>query len=352
MSILRRDPLSYGWTIFLEEDFPSSLAQCPNDISLPPEKCPFCPGHEEETPPEIAALRSPNSKPNRPGWRVRTIPDRNAVLRIEGQLSKRGEGLYDMMNGIGAHEIVIESPDHYRHLSQFSRSEIYDVLWMYRERVKDLLNDQRFRYVQVCRNYGARAGARLPHPHSLIIALPITPRWVREEIARAYEHWQMKERCVFCDIIAQDEQSSRDVCVNADFIALEPFAARMPYETWIYPREHQWYFHDITDEQLQSLADILKRTTLALERQLGDAAYNLIVHTAPVRGERQYETEHVKLSAYYHWHIEIIPRTEELSGFEYGTGIYVNPVLPEKAAIALRQKFDEIDAEFQQGLLS
>lgn len=349
MSLLRRDPVSYGWTIFPEEDYPMPQAACADVIDLAPEQCPFCPGHEEWTPPEIAAIRPPDSKPNRPGWRVRTIPDRKAVLRIEGKLDRRGEGLYDMMNGIGAHEIIIESPDHHARFSDFSRAQLAEIVWMYRERQRDLLQDKRFRYIQLCRNYGARAGARLPHPHSLCIALPVVPRWVREELARASEYWQMKERCVFCDIVAQEQSGERLVYENADFCVIEPFAARVPYETWVFPREHRARFHEMGDDQIATLADALRRVSLALERRFGNPAYNLIFHSAPTTSPRHLADGKMQMADYYHWHIEIVPRMHEVSGFEYGTGIYINPLLPERAAAQLREEFAKIEEQLTSG---
>ncbi len=342
MSILRRDPTSYGWTIYPEEDFQPPLSPCVDQPENPPETCPFCAGHEDQTPPEIMAVRPPGSDPNTPGWRVRTIPDRNAVLRIEGQVGRRGEGLYDMMNGIGAHEIVVETPDHHGLFSDFDEALLSDIVWMYRERMRDLVKDPRFRYIQVCRNYGVRAGARLSHPHSLVFALPVIPRAVREEISRAAEYWQMKERCVFCDIVNQEQtDKGRVVFQNSDFIVLEPFAARTPFETWILPLEHESRFLDLADEKIVTLARAVRLATRALASELGNPPYNLILHTSPIRVEKQFDMQHMPLAEYYHWHIEIIPRLRELNGFEYGTGIYVNPLLPEKAAARLRGVIDQ-----------
>jgi len=344
MSILRRDPTSYAWTIYPEEDFAVQHNPCCDEITVGPEDCPFCGGHEGQTPPEIVAVRASNTPPNRPGWRVRTIPDRSAVLRIEGKLERRGEGLYDMMNGVGAHEIIVETPEHTTRFSQLPEDWMRDVVWMYRERMRDLLRDNRFHYVQVCRNYGVRAGARLPHPHSLVIALPVVPPWVREEVSRAQEYWQMKERCISCDILAQEAKGERIVYENVDFVVLEPFAARSPFETWILPREHKSRFDALDDAQLPTLADALRRTVTGLEGVLKDPPYNLIVHTSPPTMGRLYNTAAAPLADYYHWHIEIIPRLRELNGFEYGTGISVNPVLPEAAAQQLRKELKSFSA--------
>lgn len=342
MSVLRKDPLSYGWVIFAEETYRRPTAPCPVGDDVAPADCPFCEGNEDRTPPEIRAIRPVESKPNSRGWQVRTIPNQFAVLRIEGNLERRGEGLYDMMNGVGAHEVIVETPDHYGRMSQFDTAKLREVLWMYRERVQDLLKDKRFRYIQVFRNYGARAGARLHHPHSQVIALPVLPRWVRDEIQHAFEYWGIKERCIFCDILEQDRKGKRLVYENDDFIVTEPFASRMPFETWIYPRVHQSEFHELADSALVSLADALRITLLTLEQALGDPHYNLIFHSAPCQPEKQYNTRRAQICDYYHWHIEIIPRVTELAGFEYGTGFYVNSVFPEKAAAQLRDHISKL----------
>lgn len=339
MSVLRRDPTSYGWTIYPEEDYTLPRLNKCDDVAIAPEECPFCPTHEHLTPPEICAIRPPDSAPNSPGWKVRTIPDRSAVLRVEGKLERRGEGVYDMMSGIGAHELIIETPDHSARLSQMGPANVRDVLWMYRERVRDLRKDPRFRYIQVCRNYRPLAGARHPHPHSMVVALPVVPRGVREELNRASEYWGIKERCVFCDIVDQEsgKKSGRLVFENSDFVVLEPFAARRPFESWILPKVHSANFHEIDDAQLPRLAEALAALLRGLESVLDDPPYNLILHTAPIRSS--HGTDHLTKpdpADYFHWHIEIMPRVRELTGFEFGTGISVNPVLPEIAGEKLR----------------
>jgi UDPglucose--hexose-1-phosphate uridylyltransferase len=342
MSILRKDPLSHGWVIFAEERFEKPLEFDRAHIDLGRESCPFCPGNEAMTPPEICAKRPDTTKPDSPGWNVRTVPNQFAVLRIEGKLDRRGEGLYDMMNGIGAHEVVIETPDHDTGFPGFAPEKIEEVLSMFRERVLDLQRDRRFRYIQVFRNFGEPAGANIAHPHSHVIALPIVPRLVREEIVHAFDYWGMKERCIFCDIVGQDRRGRRLVYENNEFVALEPFASRFPFETWIYPLQHSSEFHRISDEGLAQLADTLKVTLGALEQALSNPAYNLVLHSAPCQPEKQYHTRRAQVNDYYHWHIEIIPRVTKVAGFEYGTGFYINPVLPENAAQRLRDVVEAI----------
>lgn len=334
MSVLRKDPLSFGWVIFTGEPF--TPPQMPNaqTPSTPQEECPFCPGREFMTPPEVAAYRPPDTQ-GLGGWTVRTVPNQAAVLHIEGKVDRRGEGLYDMMNGIGAHEVVIETPDHDDRFIRFPAGKIEEVARMWRDRAEDLGRDPRFRYIQIVRNYGQSAGANLTHPHSQIIALPVIPRVVREELTHAYDYWCNKERCIFCDMLAQDLKSRRVIYENDWFVALQPFASRSSYETWVCPREHASSF--VTNPvDLASFADALQTVLSAIADALGNPAYNLIIHSAPLKVDRLIQRPRVHLEDLYHWHLEIVPRVRRIAGFEYGTGFFVNPVLPEDAAEFLR----------------
>jgi UDPglucose--hexose-1-phosphate uridylyltransferase len=338
MSVIRKDPLSNSWVIFAEERYQHPAPVAP-PVSFPPaEECPFCPGHEHMTPPELVAVRPGGSEKDAPDWSVRAVPNQYAVLRIEGKLERRGDGLYDMMNGIGAHEIVIETPEHEASLPDYPVSRVQEILWVFRERAQDLVKDPRFRYIQIFRNYGETAGANISHPHSHIVALPILPRWVREEITQAYDHWGLKERCLFCDIVVQDLASKRLVYENESFVALEPFASKFPFETWIYPRVHSHTFADSSDTLLASLADVLRVTIGAFSRATSHAPFNIVFHSAPMNPERAIHHARAQIQSYYHWHIEIIPRATKVAGFEFGTGFYINSLLPEEAAETLRSE--------------
>lgn len=341
MSTLRKDPITQGWVIFAEERYQRPQEPAHTIVFPPAEHCPFCAGHEDMTPPEVLAIRPPSSRKDGPGWSVRAIPNQFAVLHIEGKFDRRGEGVYDMMNGIGAHEVIIETPEHEAHLCAYPTRKIEEILWAFRERATDLLRDQRFRYIQIFRNYGELAGASITHPHSQVIALPILPRRVNEEIHLSHDYWLRKERCVFCDIIAQDAQGPRAVFENEYFIALEPFAAKSPFETWIYPKEHGAYFFQIPDAQLPALAEIVKVTMSAFAQAMSYPPFNLIIHMAPMQPDAKYLTPRAKIYDFYHWHIEIVPRISRVAGFEFGTGFYINPVLPENAAEYLRNVIEE-----------
>lgn len=266
--------------------------------------------------------------PNGPGWDLRVVPNKFPALQVEGSLDREGEGLFDRMNGIGAHEVIIENPDHAKTLATMSEMEIERVLWAFRERILDLKRDTRFRFILVFKNHGAAAGATLEHSHSQLIALPIVPDFVREEIEGAKRHYLMKERCVFCDIIRQEVSVGRRVIhENADVVALAPYAPRFPFETWLLPRSHGARFEEAPRPAYESLARMLRTVLQRMNRALENPAYNLVIHSAPFSEQG---------SEFYHWHVELLPKVTRTAGFESGTGFYINPTSPEEAAQVLR----------------
>jgi UDPglucose--hexose-1-phosphate uridylyltransferase len=208
--------------------------------------CPFCYGNEAKTPPEILAYRLDGGSRNAPGWTLRVVPNKFPALGIEGSLDRQGEGLYDKMNGIGAHEVIIETPEHKMTLATLPVDHVEQVLWAYRERILDLKKDRRFKYMLIFKNHGEAAGASLEHPHSQLIALPVVPVRVREEVNGAREHYNLKDRCIFCDLIRQETETGiRVIAENSDFIVLSPFAPRFPFEMWIIPKTHEASFEQL-----------------------------------------------------------------------------------------------------------
>jgi UDPglucose--hexose-1-phosphate uridylyltransferase len=329
MPELRRDPLTGRWVIISTD-----RRKRPNDFRLEratllgKDQCPFCPGRESLTPPEILAYRSDGSAANTPGWDVRVVPNKFPALQVEGTLDRAGEGMFDRMSGIGAHEVIIETPHHGRTLAAMSEEEIVRVLWVYRERMLDLKRDFRLKYVLVFKNHGAAAGATLEHTHSQLIALPIVPSLVRLELDGARRHFEVKERCVFCDIVRQELADGRRVILeNADIIALAPYAPRFAFETWLLPKRHGARIEEAPRHQYEGLASILKSVLQRMDRALELPPYNLIVHSSPFS-----ETT----DDYFHWHIEVMPTLTRVAGFEWGTGFYINPSSPEEAAEVLR----------------
>ncbi len=329
MPELRKDPIISRWVIISTE-----RGKRPHDFVVEPEVvkggfCPFCPGNEHTTPPEIMAYREPWTAPNTPGWKIRVVSNKFPALVTEGELDRRGEGMYDLMNGIGAHEVIIENPDHRATLSTLSIPAFADVLYAYRDRILDLSRDPRFRYILIFKNQGRAAGASLEHSHSQLIGLPIVPELVQEELSGSLSHYRLKERCVFCDMIRQElQERTRVVSENEFFVALCPFAPRSPFEIWILPKNHHSSYTDLSDPGFLKLAEIFSETLKRLDAALNRAPYNFILHTAPVR-ETQLD--------YYHWHFEIMPKLTLMAGFEWGSGFFINPTPPEDAARYLRE---------------
>lgn len=328
MPELRKDPITGRWVIISTD-----RARRPNDFLKQSVKieggrfCPFCPGHEDKTPPEVLAFR-PGGGANTPGWTLRVIPNKFPALRVEGEMLREGEGLYDKMNGVGAHEVLIESPDHQATLATMDERQVADLLWGFRDRVHDLKKDTRLRYVLLFKNHGESAGASLEHCHSQLIALPIVPKRVEEELQGAKRYYDFRERCVYCDIVQQELASnSRLVIETPEFVSVCPFAARFPFETWIIPRKHNSHFESIQEKEIHNLAWVLKTTLQKMDKALELPAYNLIIHTAPVQ-DGPIDS--------YHWHIELIPKLTRVAGFEWGSGFYINPTPPEESARYLR----------------
>ncbi len=330
MPELRKDPITGRWVIIATE-----RAKRPSDYPAEPVVisgggfCPFCYGNEGKTPPEIIAYRSNGAPPNTPGWTLRVVPNKFPALGIEGELDRSGDGLFDRMNGIGAHEVIIESPDHQATLAQLPQRRIQEVLWSYRERIEDLKKDPRFRYILIFKNHGAAAGASLEHSHTQLIALPIVPKRVREEVDGARQYFLMKERCIFCDLIRQERGDQvRVIGEDDDFITLAPYAPRFPFEAWILPRRHDASYEQSPPELLEKLARALKSLLERADAVLNRPAYNFVLHTSPLREDS---------GLYYHWHIEFMPKLTKVAGFEWGTGFYINPTPPEETARALRK---------------
>ncbi len=338
MPELRKDPVVGRWVIISTERSrrPTNFAPVKHERSTG--YCPFCPGNEDKTPPEVYAYRPGGGEPNGPGWLVRVVPNKFPALQIEGALDRRGEGLYDKMNGVGAHEVVIETPQHDVDLSDLPVEHIVQVLKAYRERIVDLHRDRRFRYVLIFKNHGAGAGATLEHTHTQLIATPIIPKTLMEEIEGSRRYFELKERCVFCDIIQQettDLNGRRVVSTNERFLAIEPFAPRVPFETWILPRQHIClYVGSLSGEVVADLAGLLSGLFRTLSGKLGDPPFEMTLYTAPNLAAKILPGEWSTIADDYHWHIEIRTMPDRLNGIG---GIHVNETAPEEAAKQFRE---------------
>ena len=339
MQEMRKDPVTGRWVIIAP-----GRARRPTDFSrqaFPREtflressqindgSCPFCEGHESETPPEIFALRPATSPKDSPGWTVRVVANKFPALSPEGNLDRKTDGMLESMDGVGAHEVIIESPDHSQTLATMSEEQIGRVFRTFRDRMLDLKRDKRFQYILIFKNQGPGAGATLQHPHSQLVALPVVPRQVIEELRGAENYFKLKEHCIFCDTLQQELASGiRVIDQNEDFVTLAPYASRFPFEACILPRRHQPAFESAPPALYESLARPVKTLMAKFDIALKHPAFNLVIHTAPL------DESH---NDYYHWHIEIMPKLSKIGGFELGTGFYINPMPPEEAARVLRE---------------
>ncbi len=323
MAELRKDPFSGNWVV---TDYATTKS---GSVGI----CPFCPGNEHLTPKSIKEYKG-----NDGSWLLRCFPASNPVFVIEVEENKRAEGLYDKMANVGAHEIIVENRLHTKTMSTFTEKEMVSLLELYMERITDLKRDKRFKYAQVFKNHGELAGSYIFHPHSHVLATPIMPHRVEQELINSKRHYIQKERCLFCDIINQEtRQGKRVVSMNSDFIAICPFASRFPFETWVLPRLHNESFENVREESLKhGLADLMLDIMRRVEKLTN--AYTLIVHTSPNTVKKDPYEKDIPVSDYFHWHIEILPMDFKASKFKQEDEFYVISTTPEEAARALKEQ--------------
>lgn len=329
MGELRKDPVSGRWVIVASE-----RRSRPSDFHVETDVrrggfCPFCEGNEDKTPHQIASYPALKGEATNAQWAVRVVPNKFPALGIEGSLRKRGVGVYDMMNGVGAHEVIIETPAHVTTPTALSDPHFGLVVRAYADRLLDLQRDRRFAYGLVFKNVGRQAGASLEHTHSQLIVTPVVPLQVATEMQCCKQFDDYRGRCLLCDIVMQEIEDGRRVVEQTDnFLVVAPYASRFPFEMWILPKTHSAHFTDMNAPMIAEFASVLRRALSSLEVSLQNPAYNYILHTSPFG---------VGEIGYYHWHVEIIPRLTRIAGFEWGTGFYINTVAPEEAADYLRK---------------
>lgn len=322
---LRKDPITRSWVITGDE--PDGNAEF---AAL----CPFCPesGDQHHV---IASISSGGGH----AWSTRSVVHPHPLYHIEGDPGRVGNGLYDKMQPVGAHEVIVENARHDRHLWLADDSEIEAYLALCGQRIQDLKNDPRFKYVSVYKNFGSSAGQEFDHPTSEVMATTFVPRRVLYELRAARQHHEFKERCVLCDILAQEQQQGlRIVEVRGDFVAACPYAPRVPYETWIAPRTHAAYFERMTEKPggLRDLAALLRRTLYRI-RGIADG-FHMVLHTSPNTMQGSETLGYWKtIEDDYHWHIEILPVVGSKSKSYTFKEVYYSPVSPESAAARLRE---------------
>jgi UDPglucose--hexose-1-phosphate uridylyltransferase len=325
----RQDPLSRRWVIIGGDRAgrPNEFVEATVRQSTQP--CPFCAGNEADTP-EAVATYPANGKG---GWSVRVVPNKYPAVTPDLAACPTCHPLSPdasptAVPGFGRHEVIIESPRHVASLSELTPAEAEAVFTVYRERLAQLKAEGRFRYVQIFKNVGSAAGASLEHVHSQLVALPGVPEVVQQELAASAEHFQQHKKPLLPSLIADElAAGSRIVALTPSLVAFCPYASRVPFEVCVAPRQHSPRFEDAQPGELGELSRLMRDLIGRIERAAGQSAYNYLLHTQPFDMPAQ---------GHYHWHIEILPRLTKLAGFEWGTGCFINPFLPEACAEHLR----------------
>ncbi len=330
---LRKDPLLGRWVAVINQSkTPSEYVMFPEDKSE--KDCFFCAGREKELPGEIMSHPNPDESSRK--WWTRVIPNVSPVFRVEGEIGRKGEGMYDKMNSIGASEIIIESPYHSVRPEDIGIDQMARVLATYRDRMADLEKDTRLRYTLIYKNSGIAAGAEHSHPISHLASTPVIPKRVKEELDGAKQYFAYKERCIFCDLMREELRSgSRIIMETRNFIAFCPYASKFPFEAWIMPKIHNCAFQDIRADEVEDMALILSSVLKKLRAIFDGVSFNYFIHSAPNRIPRKNHWH--TLGEDFHWHLEIMPRLLRTSGFEWGSGFYILPTSPENAAKYLRE---------------
>ena len=335
MPELRQNPATKEWVIIATE-----RAQRPEAFKREKEEepasdktsdsCPFCTGNEKLTPPEVMAYRDYGTKPNTPGWWIRVIPNKFPALTPQGNIQRiMLDDFFRYMDGVGEHEVIIEDPRHDQTIATMPQKQVEEIFLAYRERCLMLKKDPRFEHIQIFKNHGPAAGTSVRHPHSQLIASPITPMHIRHRVEEAMRYFDDNGECVFCVMLKKELKNKERLILETDsFAAFVPFAAKSPFETWVVPKKHDSSFESIKPQTCKELGYVMKVLLSKVYTSLKDPDYNFIIRSSPC---------HEKDVEYYHWHIHIIPRVAQAAGFELGSGMFINTIIPENAARFLKE---------------
>jgi len=331
MSELRQDPTTREWVIMAPERAKrpqqAPRKKAADEIPEWDASCPFCPGNEEQTPGEVFRL-PPAGQDS--AWAVRVVPNRFAALiPEEGTASIETEPFFRKRPGFGVHEVIIESPSHNAFMALMEYEQLEKVLIAYQQRYNALKKDKRLKFVTIFKNHGWASGTSLVHPHSQLVATPITTPYYHRRLDVAVDYYADFGSCLYCDLLAEElKKGERIVAETREFLILHPYASRVPWETWIIPKKHCASFGLFPQTSLAELAMVLKDTLFCLYWGLDDPAFNLMIDTTITQDEED---------PYYHWHIRIVPRLSTIAGFEIGSGIYITSALPEDTARLMKQ---------------
>jgi len=331
MSEIRQDPTTREWVIMAPERGKRPQQKPSKRVTERPPawdaSCPFCPGNENQTPNEVLQIPEAGKDSD---WAVRVVPNRFAALAPETDFVRSEDGHFARkMTGFGEHEVIIESPAHNTSLPLMSYQQVEKVMIAYHQRYNSLKQNRLFRAITIFKNHGWASGTSLVHPHSQLVATPIITPYYHRRFDIAHDYHADMGSCLYCDMIAEElEGGKRVLAETKEFVIFQPYASRVPYETWIIPKAHYASFGLFPEIYLAELAEALKDILCCMYRGLDDPAFNLIVDTSTTMDEED---------PYYHWHIRIVPRLSTIAGFEMGSGIYINSSVPEETTKLMKQ---------------
>lgn len=345
-SELRMDPVSRRWVIFqtYTQSFSSRFKHLPIKLkennfnkvkvsSVTNENCPFCVGNEHLVPNSLLEYGEKKEDGSYRWW-VRVFPSSDKVISTDEQSERTPSGIYDKITGFGANEIVVENPFHDRDTFTCEPFYIKEALLAYRQRIQYYKQDSRIKYVSFSRNIGVLAGQKFSHSYGHIIATPAISKKINTELNNSREHFALKERCIFCDIIAEELASgsgSRIVHKDDDFLVFAPFASRFPFELTLIPIYHEVDFENTSTLLIEKLSLVIHKIFKIFYRCLVSPNYIVVLHNGPNRNCKKVPNSWQTVEKDFHWHLEIIPILQQIAAFEVGTGIYINSVLPEEA---------------------
>lgn len=326
MSEIRLNPITREWVIIAREK-----GRKPEDFIIvkenrkPPEflkTCPFCPGNETVTPKETFKICDEK------GWKIRVVPNKFAVLSNEGERARSHTGLRKNVNGVGTHEVIIETPIHNLTAATMPLEQLKEVIQTYKDRFLETYRDQRVDHVILFKNSGAASGTTIEHPHSQVVGIPVMPLHIRSRIENAMRFFDDTGECLMCRTIKDElNEGARIVMDTKHFTAFVPYAALSPFHTWIFPKKHSGFFADMQSDEIWDIASNLKSIMARLCHGLNNPDFNYVVMSGNPSDVN---------SGFIHWYLSIVPRVAMASGFELGSGVYINSLIPEKAAEYLR----------------
>ncbi|MDD3628063.1 MAG: galactose-1-phosphate uridylyltransferase [bacterium] len=326
MPEIRQNMATKEWVIIATErakrpkDFVGKKAE--ETIPEFDEKCPFCPGNEKLAPPATFEIKDGDK------WILRSVPNKFPALSPEGGRSRKFDGIHRSMNGVGIHEVIVETPIHNKFIAFMTEGDVFNIVQAYKTRYTELQKDERVEHIIIFKNHGAAAGTSLIHPHSQVIALPLVPQMVRERVRESMSYYDDNGTCVYCEMMNLElKEKTRVILENDSFVAFCPYASFGPFHMWILPKRHMGQFSEINEVEMKDLARTLKIVLTKLHIGLNNPDYNLVVRCLP--------TDYHKTD-FFHWYIAIVPRLTKSAGFELGTGMFINVTLPEENAEFLR----------------